>query len=203
MFYSFYKILQNFNITPTGVIHVGAHNGSDVHFYLKQNIPHGHFFEPIRSNFLQAVENCKNTNYKCYNVALGCEIGEAQMFTEQDNRGESCSILEPQLHLNLFPHIKFTGKEKVVLNTLDNYKITDCNFLNMDVQGYELEVLKGSTKTLNNIQILYTEINRAEVYKNCAQLHQLVDFLVPYGFQLIETDWYQDGCWGDGLFIKK
>ena len=39
------------------------------------------------------------------------------------------------------------------------------NFLNMDVQGYELEVLKGGTTTLEKIEYVMTEVNRAEVYK--------------------------------------
>jgi FkbM family methyltransferase len=202
MFYSFEKIFNNFKITPNGVIHVGAHNGSDIPLYIKNGITHGHMFEPVHSNYLQLLEYCKNTNYKPYKTALGNTTGEVSMYIEHNNRGESCSILEPYLHLALFPHIKFTDKETVPINTLDSYNITDINFLNIDAQGYELEILKGAVNTLNNIEILYTEINRDEVYKNCAKLTELIEFLAPYGLHLVETDWYQGSCWGDGIFIK-
>ena len=47
------------------------------------------------------------------------------------------------------------------------------NFLNMDVQGYELEVLKGGTTTLEKIDYVMTEVNRAEVYKKCAMIEEL------------------------------
>jgi hypothetical protein len=72
----------------------------------------------------------------------------------------------------------------------------------IDVQGYEMEVFKGAKKTLENVDYIMSEINRAEVYKDCAKLEELITFLKPYGFELVEESW--DGItWGDGLFIKK
>jgi hypothetical protein len=46
-----------------------------------------------------------------------------------------------------------------------------------------------------------SEINRDEVYENCAKINELVEFLKPYGFELVEQDW-AGNTWGDGLFIK-
>jgi hypothetical protein len=47
-----------------------------------------------------------------------------------------------------------------------------------------------------------SEINRDEVYENCARIEELINFLSPYGFKLVETDWVGNS-WGDGLFIKE
>lgn len=76
------------------------------------------------------------------------------------------------------------------------------NFISIDVQGYELEVFKGGEKTLRHIEYIMAEINRDELYENCARVEQLVEFLAPYGFELVEEAW-AGGSWGDGLFIKK
>jgi hypothetical protein len=74
--------------------------------------------------------------------------------------------------------------------------------LNMDVQGYELEVLKGSENTLNHIDIIYTEINTEDVYKGCVHVDQLDEFLDLHEFERVFT---QMACksWGDALYIKR
>jgi hypothetical protein len=78
--------------------------------------------------------------------------------------------------------------------------------LNIDVQGYELEVLKGSTKTLENIDYIMCEINRSTEkkgieYINCALVGELQKFLINYEFKLVEQNW-AGTSWGDGFFIR-
>ena len=51
------------------------------------------------------------------------------------------------------------------LNEKDLY-----NFINIDVQGYELEVFKGSVEFLKTIDYIMTEVNRDELYKNCPMI---------------------------------
>jgi FkbM family methyltransferase len=206
--YSISEIFAKFKIKFNGVIHVGANDGGDLTYNINNNIIYGHYFEPVLSSFKKLEENCvktnltHGTNFKYYNVALGTEDKNIEMYTETDNRGESSSILEPALHLHLFPHIKFNSKEIVKLTTLDSFNIIDCNLLNVDTQGYELEVLKGSTKTLQYIDAIYIEVNRAEVYKGCPMIKDIINFVYPFGFTLEDVSWWEGGCWGDGLFVK-
>jgi len=73
--------------------------------------------------------------------------------------------------------------------------------INIDVQGYELEVFKGSIKSLDYINIIYTEVNRDEVYKNCSKVEELDIFLKDFNFERVLISW--DGnTWGDALYIK-
>jgi hypothetical protein len=46
-----------------------------------------------------------------------------------------------------------------------------------------------------------TEVNRAEVYKNCPMINEIDEFLNNYGFQRVETTW-DGGTWGDAFYIK-
>ena len=75
------------------------------------------------------------------------------------------------------------------------------NFLNMDVQGYELEVLKGGSQTLKSIDYVYTEVNRAEVYKKCAMIEDVSDHLREFGLIKVAEAWHGD--WGDAFYIKE
>jgi hypothetical protein len=72
----------------------------------------------------------------------------------------------------------------------------------MDVQGYELEVLKGGQEILNNIDYIITEVNRKELYKACVLVDELDSFLENYNMIRVETDWVGDS-WGDAFYIKK
>ena len=75
------------------------------------------------------------------------------------------------------------------------------NMINIDVQGYELEVFKGGEKTLEHIDYIFSEINNVHLYENGTLLSELIDFLSKYNFKLVEESW--DGVtWGDGFFIK-
>jgi len=125
------------------------------------------------------------------------------MNVESDNKGMSSSILEPQNVLFHYPWIKFDKKEIVEISTLDIEvnNIDNYNFLNIDVQGYELEVLKGSQKTLDCIDYIMTEVNSEEIYKDCAIIEELDTFLTRFGFERVETVWV-DG-WGDAFYVKK
>ena len=76
------------------------------------------------------------------------------------------------------------------------------NFINMDVQGYELEVLKGGSETLKHVDYVYCEVNRDEVYENNAYIEELDEFLSEYEMDRVETDW-SGGILGDALYVRK
>jgi hypothetical protein len=75
------------------------------------------------------------------------------------------------------------------------------NFINIDVQGYELEVFKGGSEYLNHIDYVMTEVNRDEVYKGCPRIEELDEYLGTYGFERVESTW-DGGTWGDALYVK-
>jgi len=203
MLLNFNELYKKYDMKIKGVIHIGAHYGEEHDLYKQKNIENIVYVEPLTNNFKILKENIKDKSI-LLNFALGNEEKEIQMFVETANNGQSSSILEPKLHLKQYPHIVFNNKETVIMKKLDNIDldINKYNLINIDVQGYELEVFKGSKKILNNIDYIISEINRDEVYLNCTKINELIDFLMPYGFELVEQTW--DGqTWGDGLFIKR
>lgn len=203
MLFSLQNLNKKYNLQIKGVIHIGAHVGQEYQSYADLGIKNLMFFEPLSSTFEKLKKNIGD-NAILINTALGNIEGEIEMFTETDNQGQSNSILQPEYHLVQHPSIFFTGKEVVKITKLDNFiEIKDnFNFINIDVQGYELEVFKGAEKYLNHIDYIVTEVNRAELYKDCAKVEELDEFLSQYNFRRVETTW--DGfTWGDAFYIKQ
>ena len=205
------KIRKDYNLNIRGVLHIGSHYGEEYWDYVKEGVQKMIFFEPISDNFKRLEEAHDNRNdVRLIQLALGSVAGKAEMYVETANKGQSCSLLEPGTHRTLYPHIQFTGKEMVNVERLDNISFyrEDYNMINIDVQGFELEVFKGAMETLEYIDYIYAEVNFEEVYKGCALVWDIDAFLEDFGFERVHTFCPQrtpteQYPWGDALYIKQ
>ena len=186
----------------TGIVHVGGHHGEEIEDYINEGIQNIIIFEPLLNNFQILQKKCEKLNADIvgHQIALGSEKKIVEMYVSS-NDALSSSILKPKIHLTQYTDILFDEKETVEVNLLDNYETDNCNFLNMDVQGYELEVLKGGIKTLENIDYVYCEVNRDEVYENNAYIEDIDKFLSDLNFERVVVEWTGE-TWGDALYIK-
>ena len=202
MLINFSDLKNKYRMNIKGIIHIGGHYGEEITDYLREGIQNILVFEPLNENFDILSEKVKdlNANIEGYQVALGSKPGEYKMYVS-DNEKQSSSILKPKIHLTHHPHVKFPSVETVEVHLLDDYNCYDYNFINMDVQGYELEVLKGGLETLKQIDYVYCEVNRDEVYENNAYVQEIDEFLSDYDMIRVETDWAGD-IWGDALYVK-
>jgi len=203
MLLDFDHLVSKYEMKIKGVLHIGAHYGQEHGLYKRHGIENISYFEPLQNNFEKLQENVVDGS-TLHKVALGNENKKTKMFVETANQGMSSSILEPKVHLTQYPYIKFESTEEVDMKRLDDMDIDDekYNMIVIDVQGYELEVFKGSSNFLKKIDYIFSEINRDEVYENCAKVEELSDFLSSYGFELSEHNWV-GGSWGEALYIKK
>lgn len=188
-----------------GVIHVGGHHGQELNDYEKFNIKKVYIFEPLKANFevlKKKISKFKNIQIFPYRCALGNNEDEVVMNCSSNDL-ESSSIMQPKIHLIQHRNIKFNKTENVNLRKLDSFNIKNINFMNIDVQGYELEVLKGSIETLKYIDFIYCEINRDETYENNPLVGDIDIFLKKYGFDRCETKWASNKLsWGDAFYIR-
>ena len=98
-----------------------------------------HSFEPIFKNYVLLYENTKNKlNIKTYNVGLGST--NEVVPTHQPNYNNSGG--------NRIDKENGTG-ENIIIIPGDAMKIKDISFIKIDVEGYELEVLKGLNGTIS------------------------------------------------------
>lgn len=205
MLLSFNSLIKQYNINITGVIHVGGHIGDELHEYKTNGVENIIIFEPQLHCFEKLSAKAKEVELpaKLVNKALGNKNGRIEMIS--DPTGLCGSILKPKLHLELSPDVIFSETLDVEISRLDDEipKNHTYNFLNMDTQGYELEVLKGGIKTLEKIDYVYTEVNQAEVYENNAMIDELDEFLLDYNIERVDTGWHGSQTWGDAFYIKR
>ena len=197
-----HNLVKKFNIQFKGILHVGAHECEelkDYEVYLHRNqilwidaLPH-------------KVDICKKRypNVLIENAVVS-DVVETIRFNVSNN-GQSSSMLDFGLHTTFHPQVKyvtcFETETKLLKNILPNYNI-NYNFLNLDIQGAELKALKGMEEYLNNIDYIYTEVNSDYVYKGCALIGELDEYLLRFGLHRVETKW-TDYKWGDAFYIRK
>jgi hypothetical protein len=50
---------------------------------------------------------------------------------------------------------------------------------------------------------IYTEVNTEHVYKDCALIGDIDEYLGRFGFTRVETNMYLNCGWGDAFYIRK
>jgi FkbM family methyltransferase len=122
------------------------------------------------------------------------------------NNGQSSSILDFGLHSTFHPHVHYIGyfesETKLLKDIICNYNI-EYNFLNFDIQGAELKALKGMEEYLSKVDYVYIEVNSDYVYKECALIGEIDDYLLQFGLNRVETQWCENYRWGDAFYIRQ
>lgn len=142
------------------VIDVGANVGAHTLFFARQVGPSGrvYAFEPQRVVFQMLCANLASNgvlNAWCFPQAVGKAAGIAIVpsldYASANNFGGVS--LEP----------RDAAGEPVAVVTIDSLQLPRCDFIKVDVEGMEAEVLRGAAETIVRFQpVLYVENDRAE-----------------------------------------
>jgi FkbM family methyltransferase len=83
---------------------------------------------------------------------------------------------------------EYVNKKTITLDTLlkkhPNFESAD--FLKIDVQGYELEVLKGAKQLLEKVELVLMEVSLIPVNKGCPIMSEVVQFMADYDFRVLD-----------------
>ena len=75
----------------------------------------------------------------------------------------------------------------ITLDTLlKNKKFSDPDFLKLDVQGHEMEVLKGAENSLTHVELCMLEISLLNIGDGQPLLKEMVLFMDDKGFQVYD-----------------
>ena len=203
MLISLHYLIKKYKIRFTGILHVGAHECEEIHDY-ERYVPR------YKILWIEAMpEKVKLCMHKFSNIlieqAVVSDTVENVRFNVSNN-GQSSSILDFGLHSKFHPQVHYIGyfeaETKLLKDVISNYNI-DFNFLNFDIQGAELKALKGMGEYLKKVDYLYTEVNSDYVYKDCALISDLDEYLLQFGLYRVETMWCENYRWGDAFYIRK
>jgi FkbM family methyltransferase len=201
------KLVEHFKLNITGVLHIGAHECEEFLSYLIQKIPKEHIFwiEAMKDKVIE-MKN-KNKNINIIEAVVSDKDGEEVTFNITNN-GQSSSFLELGTHEKHHPQVHVVKKEKMITSRMDtiiekeSIKMNNINFLNLDIQGAELKALKGLGKYIDNIDYIYTEVNTEKVYKDCALMSEIDEFLKEKGFERKCEAIYKQYGWGDAFYMR-
>jgi FkbM family methyltransferase len=166
------------------ILDIGAANYviDDCWLYLKHEIE-VILFEPDKRSY----DQLKQKGFETYNSALG---QKSEMRNLNLTRKPECSsFFVPNTDfLNRFPNKErwdIINTEEVKVKPLDSFDL-DVDFIKLDTQGSELEILKGSVQTLKGVLGLEVEVSFVEIYKNQPLFGEVNKFLSENGFEFFE-----------------
>jgi FkbM family methyltransferase len=195
------------------IFDVGANQGITISKFLSI-FPNAtiHAFEPYEPYSLKLIENF-NSNAKVNINALGVsnQIGE-QIFNINKSIDTSSLLNSKKTGLNSDEQVKTLNQVKIQLTTIDEYlkykRVNQINILKLDIQGSELNALKGAELALKNkkIDIIFTEAYFIQQYENQPLFADIVKYLSNYGYTIqdIYNPIYGMSklAWCDVMFVR-
>lgn len=112
-------------------IDVGGHCGL-WSMHLSELFRHVHAFEPVLAHRECFVKNVNMARCTLHPEALGAAPGSISMFTAPTSSGDSW----------------VSGAGDIPMATLDSFKLFSVDFLKIDCEGSELNVLRGGEETI-------------------------------------------------------
>jgi FkbM family methyltransferase len=157
------SLLKSSNTSDKIIFDVGANVGDFSKIIQKYNGINLHAFEPSLLTFNKYCENVNCSQVIANNIGLSDRNSESYLYSNKDYSGIASFYKRDLEHIG----INFNFKEVAKFETLDNYCIN--NFikniflLKIDVEGHELNVLKGSTEMLGSIKYILFEFGGCNI----------------------------------------
>lgn len=208
MLIDFNYLFPKYKINPTGVLHIGANKGEEAQIYHELGIKKVLWIEGNEELIPQLKANIsrfEGQEWMCY--LIGDVDMEPVSFHIASNGGQSSSVLQLGTHKQEHPDVHYVKHVPMVTRRIDCLLHPDVikqyDFLNVDLQGFDLQAIKGMGKFLEGFKWAYVEINTTKVYEGCALQSEVEEYMAGFGFKLVETKFLRGCTWGDGCFIKQ
>ena len=196
-------------------IDVGA--AEDIHPRWKRIVKFTNYvgFEPDKRSSDLLIENKNCKSYKIYPFALWSKKQKLNInFTEEPRVSShyypNSELLSRYKNAERFKVIKQIEVDSI---DLDRLEIPDIDFIKIDIQGGELEVLNGAKESLKRCLGLELEVEFLNLYKGQPLFGDLKRMLLDHGLEFIDfinlCRWERDRfngfghcVFGDAIFLK-
>lgn len=215
------ELLGMFDINePLVIFDIGACEGEDsIRYYRLFNNSSIFAFEPLPENFQLCIQNfslIQTDRLKAFQVALSDKPGISKFYvssgrpsglenSDWDYGNKSSSLYPPDLVCKKYDWLKFDKEILVRTQTIERFCndqfVDHIDFIHLDVQGAELDVLKGCGQILSNVKAIWVEVENISIYKGQPLKKDIEKFMKISGFfKITDTTIWND--YGDILYIN-
>ncbi len=133
--------------------------------------------EPHPQTFLHLqktaeINHCRNVT--CLNVALGAEAGVVR-FTDEKRKDDNNRVSLDSSDGMQVPCM-------TLASLIEEHRIAHIAMLKIDVEGFEMQVLRGAESILNRVDCLYVEVLEHTLRKFGSSASELIGLLRSHGF---------------------
>jgi FkbM family methyltransferase len=205
-------LMSSFNVQF--IIDAGAYQGS-FSIDMAKIFPSAAIFafEPHPSSYellLKASKNCPAV--KSYNVALGSSCGRLNLHINASQLTNSLAKASADGLRNFKEFVSPRGIEEVEVITLYAFmqkeRVPFVDILKLDIQGYELEAIKGMQASLSDVKLIFLEIQFLQIYEGTPLFSEIETYLREHGFtffqlyNLVRSPETGRLLYGDAIFIN-
>ena len=194
-------IFERLNVHIKGIIHVGMWDFVEYGCYTKlvgNNVIGIEANPQVYKDMAKPVAD--KWGFKCFNEFLSDKDKEVRDFYFA---GEGSSLYKGQPQWNKNVSIKVQTKTLATVIEENNIDMNGYDFLNIDAEGAEFDVLKGFEKYLDHINVIDLETSYDDRHRSGADHNTIVQWLGERGFELKEmSSSYQSQNWGDSVFAR-
>lgn len=171
-------------------------------------------FEPLSGAFARLQKRVSSDpSWECVRAALGSTDGTGKIHVS-GNLVSSSLLPISDRSIAAAASSAYVGNEAVRIARLDSLwpelvRDHDRVFLKLDVQGYEMEVLKGATESLPLIAGVQVELSLVPLYRGQPLFCEMFQHLHSAGFEVVAIDrGFSDRLTGevlqvDGVFFRR
>jgi FkbM family methyltransferase len=149
-------------------------------------------FEPNKDTFINLCQNVKSLNINCNNCGIGSQVEEGTLYSYSDGKSSGHASIYRDVFVDFHKNDDL-DESRFNITTIDQFCIENnidfIDFLKIDVEGHELEVLHGASQMINNkkIGVLQFEFNVCNIFSRVF-LKDFYDFLKGYKIYRLDTN---------------
>jgi FkbM family methyltransferase len=197
--------VRDCGITPKLIVDIGASTGVWTETCM-EIFPEASYLliDPLDKN--QSRLNDLAKRHRNLTVWQGA-AGSAEAVLNFQEYGDQSSFFSGELSQDK------TNKIQVEVKPLDkvlqDLSMPQPDLIKADVQGYELEVLKGAENALENCQLLLLECSIQEIYDEIPLMAEIISYAFKFDYQIFDICTYSQRpfdkklCNADILFAKR
>ena len=176
----FLKYCDNKNIQFKTVLDIGAWCGT-WSLAMQKYAENIFCYEPNKTHFACLEKNLASfSNVSLYNCAIGNEEGFVKL--TEETATQNTRVIQEK------------GDTKIC--TIDSLSLDNVDLIKIDVEGFEMEVLKGATETIKNVEYIMIELNNNTKRYGSSNL-EIEKYLPTLGFTMLFK------IWPDIIYIRK